>query len=285
MSEALGAELLTEQPEVQQEVAAQPAATEQPAPQAAPAWIDQIDPEWRDSIAARGLKDTNTLAKSYHHLVRLHGKNPHVVAIPDDASNDEQRAEFYKAIGVPESPDKYEINVPEGIEKDEEFLNGYKGVAHKLGLTPAQVKGVADYYHEKIGGKQEASAAQVRAQQENDLQSLKQEWGSAYDSKLSQGRAAVAQLGIDDQLLGQLELALGTKGVITFFQNIGSKIGEDKFVSGDGHQRFNGELSPTEARAQIAQLDRDFRASLLDVRHPQHQANMAKWKELNRMAG
>lgn len=282
MSEALGAEVLTEQPEVQQD--AQP-AQEAPVQQAAQ-WIDQIDPEWRDSINARGLKDTNTLAKSYHHLVRLHGKNPHVVAIPDDSANDQQKAEFFKAIGVPDSIDGYEISVPEGIEPDEAFLTGYKNIAHQLGLTPAQAKGVADYYHGAMGTASEASSAEVRAQQENDLQELKQEWGSAYESKVAQGRAAVSQLGIDDQMLAQLELSLGTKGVISFFQNIGAKIGEHGFVGSNTTQgSFGGELSPGEARAQIANLDREFRASLLDPRHPQHSGNMAKWKELNRMAG
>jgi len=57
-----------------------------------------------------------------------------------------------KSLAVPESPEGYEISLPEGLEVDQEFLGQYRGKAHELGLNQKQFQDLASMYAEKVGG-------------------------------------------------------------------------------------------------------------------------------------
>jgi hypothetical protein len=282
--EDTGAEILSNQAE---------APTETPAPESAPAvgeassnetsWIDSIDEEYRPSIEARGLSDNNTLAKSYVNLVKLHGNNPNVVALPGEDATDEVKADFYKALGRPEDASKYQMDIPEGMPFDEAFNNSFREMAFENGLTSEQVKNINDWHNGQMSGQIDDQSQSALVQADQDIATLRGEWGGAYDSKMAEGRAAVNMLGVEDQMLNQLEMAMGTGSMLRFFQDIGSKIGED-VVLGEGDNEFAGGMTPNQAKTEMEALSSDFKTSLIDPSHANHKANTERWKTLNRYA-
>lgn len=251
------------------------------------AWIDTIPEEYRGTMQARGWDNTTDLAKGYANLVKLHGKNPNVLAMPGEDASDEERASFYQALGRPESADKYDIKIPEGQVADEALLGKIREAAFNSGVSGDQLSSIVDTFHGYLGELIESESQANQVQAENDEAALRQEWGAAFESKVSQARAAMNQFEIDDHQLDALEKAMGVAGATRFLQNIGSRLGEDELVGSSEANSFSNTMSPAEALSEIEVLkgDRDFSASLLDVKHPQHKANLSRWQQLNRYAG
>ncbi len=69
-------------------------------------------------------------------------------------------------------------------------------------------------------------------------------------------QAAVRALGVDPTAVAALEKAVGYAKVMDLFRNIGSKIGEDRFVSGGGSNTGNV-MTKEQAIAEKAALKRD----------------------------
>jgi hypothetical protein len=108
---------------------------------------DYADKDWVKNFA-KTEKPLDELFKSYENQrTAISRKTEGTIKIPDANSTPEQKAEFYKAMGVPEKPEAYEYKVPEapkGLERyyqpDDKLAQGMKQFAHKAQLTPDQWK-------------------------------------------------------------------------------------------------------------------------------------------------
>jgi hypothetical protein len=89
---------------------------------------------------------------------------------------------------------------------------------------------------------------------ENDA--LKREWGQAYDQEIGMAKYAAKALGLLPEKIDKLVGSLGFSDLMRTMANIGKRIGEDKFVSGDSNGG-NGVLTPAGAQARIKQLQGD----------------------------
>lgn len=110
------------------------------------------------------------------------------VVVPDEKASDEEKAAYRKAIGVPDSPDGYELTVPddmpEYIKPDEEQTKAFKAYMHENGVPAQYAKIAADFYWNSLkesAGKVEANDEQRRKDAEAKL---RQEWGGDYDTNL-----------------------------------------------------------------------------------------------------
>lgn len=131
------------------------------------------------------LKRLNTpadVAKAIREQDKLISSGQLKKALPKDATP-EQIAEFRKSNGIPETPDKYAIEPPAGVELndlDKEMLAGVTAKMHAENATPAQVKaGVSAYFEvrQKIAEQmQEANATAKR----DGIEELRAEWGQDY---------------------------------------------------------------------------------------------------------
>jgi hypothetical protein len=130
---------------------------------------------------------------------------------------------------VPDKPEAYEIAVPDGLPKDENFLTGFKSVAHQAKLTQEQVKTVTDWWNGlQLGAVQQAGKAQEEA-----ITALRGEWKGDFDKNLESAKTALKRFG-GDELTAYLEdTRLGDNPIlIKAFKNIGEAISEDSFVGG-----------------------------------------------------
>jgi hypothetical protein len=130
---------------------------------------------------------------------------------------------------IPEKPEAYEITVPDGLPVDENFLTGFKGVAHQAKLTQEQVKTVTDWWN----GTLQAGIAQQAKVQEETVKALKDEWKGDFDKNLELSKTALKKMGGEELAAYLEESKLGDNPVmIKFFHKLGQTISEDSFVEG-----------------------------------------------------
>lgn len=161
-------------------------------------------------------------------------QQPEALSMPGKDATPEQWAEFYAKIGRPETPDAYELPLPEG--DDGAFAKEMAPILHKHGITADQAKGLANDWNAMVSAQQQqAQAAEAAAAQAAHVQNtaeaaeLKSAWGQQFDANMHHAKQAVQQFLPKDkaaETISALESKLGYKATIEFLHNIGKGLGE-----------------------------------------------------------
>jgi hypothetical protein len=97
----------------------------------------------------------------------------------------EELAEFRKTFGIPNEPAGYDLELGDGYVLGEDVkpqVDGFLEVAHKVNMTPEQVK-EALKYQQKMQAEIDATYFQQQdAIKAEAVSTLKQEWGARFDS-------------------------------------------------------------------------------------------------------
>ena len=216
-------------------------------------WYDNIDDaDLKGYVQNKGWKDPKELADGYRNLEKLLGGEK--IPMPKGADDKEGWARVYDALGRPKTADDYKLQVPEG--DNGEFAKVAAGKFHELGLTAEQARGLNEWWNQTQQGKMQEFAQQTAAKAEADLQSLKSEWGAAYDENLEFGRRAAREYGLDQDKLSKIEAAIGTGDMIKLLAQIGRAQGESSFVDGESGGKGFG-MTPEAAQSRINALRAD----------------------------
>lgn len=241
------------------------------------------------SLATFKAKDhkeaLGVIAKSYIHAQKLVGVDK--IAKPNDKWTPEQWKEYHRAIGVPETHDKYgvpEFKFADGLTLDKEKFTKYQQLFHKAGLTPAQAKILSEGYFSDVNTDfTQSREAQNLAIKQAEA-TLRQEFGDKYDAKLDIARSVVKKFG-SDTLLQKLESSglANDPEVVKLFAKLGEGMLEDS-AGGSGDGLILQEA--TQAIQEINRLkgDKDFQAQLNTKNHPGHKAAVQKWLDLHTAA-
>lgn len=241
------------------------AAPEGTPPSAAPAeaWysgmgFDQDTIGWMENRGLTKLDQSEALKNAlsgFRNAEKFLGvPKDQLLRLPNfDTAEQTELDQFYNKLGRPADAKGYELPVPEGAPT--EYADYMKEVFHKAGITAKQAKILAEANNEfgaKIG---QATEQQKLEMNKTQQESLRKEWGEAYDAQMGTARYAFQELGVDAETVDKLQDAMGFDGVMKFFANLGSKFGEGRFVSGGASS--NGPMTPNQAQAQIRQLQND----------------------------
>ena len=228
---------------------------------------------WRQSFAGEdraALKtlerfpDPNAFWKSYQSM-RTKLSSGEVRALPANATP-EQQAEWRLMNGIPETPDRYELALEDGLqigETDRPLVDQYLQAAHALNHTPAQVNANLNWYFSMARQHEETIAdANLAARGECEAE-LREEWGHEYRATLN-GIAAMldgAPDGVKQSLLAAKSVdgtnLLNQPGVMRWLAHMSRELNPVATVVGVGgasHQGIEDEI------AQIEGVMRDDRA-------------------------
>lgn len=186
-------------------------------------------------------KDLTEFAKSYLNAQKLIGQKDGLKPLPEDAS-DEDKAAWEKAyrelLGVPESPEGYEIQLPEGDVRDEGMSKWFAETAHSLGMPPAMAQRLSDAFN-KFG--QSFWADKMQADEDAGKAALVEVYESeekaAEATELAKrGFVALAgKAGISKEEADIFTLAYGNDPVfVRLFDFIGKSFKEDDIPGGGG---------------------------------------------------
>lgn len=222
----------------------------------APDFINAIPEGAREYVTNKGWKSPADLLTSYQKLESAFGSNKVVLPKEGDAASE---AEFRKALGVPETADKYEIKLPEGAPIDETFLKTAKGWMHEAGLTPKQAQIIASKWNEFTDGALKSSAQGKLKASEDGLKAVEKEWGAQTDAHKAAAQRAFKAVskaaGLEAADLDAIEDTIGTPKMLKLFAHFGGMIAEARFV--DGGAAKGSHFTPEAARARMAELRGD----------------------------
>lgn len=228
-------------------------------------WAKGADELTTGYIQNKGWDNPMKVVDSYRNLEKLLGadKADNAVVIPKHDADPKEWAAVYDKLGRPSAPDGYKVELPEGGDKA--FHEASMSKFHELGLTKAQGEQLANWYNSTVVESVQAAEADRAARFQQEDTAIRQEWGAAFTQNLAQAQAAARGLGLDGATIDKLSDALGHKATMQMLQNIGSRMGEDTFVTGNGDTNFGSVMTPAQAKASIQSLmsDKDFTARYL----------------------
>ena len=240
-------------------------------------FLNMIPEELRDHPSISPIKDVENLARSYVNAQRLIGADK--IAVPVNPT-DEDLDRIYDRLGRPEAPSDYGFDV-DGNVVTEELATNYADVAHKLRLTPDQAKGILDYYRSSVEQSGEQSLELAEAAKEQTVESLRSEWGRAFDQKV-EAAARVAQEFADPEMFN-ITLADGSKlGDNAEFIKAFAKIADfrQSVTSEDtvAEMSQSNLMTPATAQAEIDAIMNDKSHAYWDRKNP-----IARNKAVERM--
>jgi len=239
-------------------------------------WKASLSDEIRADKSLENIKDVEGLAKSYVHAQKLVGADK--IPVPNKFATEKDWDAVYQKLGRPEDASGYKYDLPEDQTIDETALKNFSDQAHKLGLLPGQANGMVKFYNEMQAASLQEQDSVAIAARENSSKELKQEWGQAYDQKISQANNLAKTVGIGE--LFDTNLADGTKlgdnpVMIKAFAQLAAQMGEDSITQSSGpiYQ------TPAQIEKEIGNLTQAGSA-YWDKTHPNHNIAVEEVKAL-----
>jgi hypothetical protein len=195
-------------------------------------WLDKLE-GFDDSKQILGqFRDINGLLKTVVSQQRLLGKKADAVLVPSDKATPEERQEFLRKLGVPDTADPYKAikpqTLPEASEWNDQVAQKLGEIAHQNGITPKQWQSLLDTFGELERQGVEMQQAAEQKQLEDARKSLAEEWGDRFDTNMSKAKRLV-QLGGGDFN----DPGLTSPGMVKLLARIAETISDDKLVSAD----------------------------------------------------
>jgi hypothetical protein len=222
----------------------------------APIWLKNLALQDPDKKGLEKFKNVEELAKSYKALESKLGEHPIPVASPED----------------------YEWHAPEGSEMDEALDGEFRALAHGLGITQDQFKGLQDFAAElakRVDDQNQSYEETVYHEAEKELT---EEWGHELEARLEDARKGLLRLGGEDGLDWATEAGLDNDPkFIRMMARVGDAFREHKFYEGTPTVGIDS------AKSKIANIMGDLTHPYHDEMHPGHKVavdEMAKYYQI-----
>jgi hypothetical protein len=136
--------------------------------------------------------------KAYRELVKKQGAGK--PTLPENPTP-EQVSEYRKANGIPESHDKYDLTLSDGLvvgEADRPVVDGFLKDMHASNAPPELVKKALGFYYKEQQRQIEEAATGDATRRAEATQVLQQEWGGEFKSNVDAAKnLLVSQFGED----------------------------------------------------------------------------------------
>ena len=251
--------------------------------QSAEDWRSALHEDLRDNPTLSNFKDINSLAAAHVNLKSHLGRDKIAKPVTSDDWND-----VYNFLGRPESPDGYEVKLPDKIPEpikaqfNDEALGNFRQKAHELGLNSEQASALVAWQAENLSGQFNALQEQQGQSIEEGEKALRKEWGRGYDQNVKFAHKAFEEYGGEELAALMDQSGLGNNpAVLKAFANIAKSTMADKDLVGavEGAGRV---LTPEEAQMEAKSIMSN--PAYTDRRHPEHAGLVKKVQNLFEVA-
>lgn len=246
------------------------------------AWDKPEQKDVRDWVANKAYADPFTLAKSFRELEGTAAtlraaanlkSYPVETRNPDGtmkAVDPNARAAWNATMGVPDSPDKYELPMPESNPYPQ-FKTFMAEELHKVGVPAAMAPALAKGYEAAVTKMETQIREQENTESKAKLLELERAWGTNYKERVAlagRGKEWLSKEvgGLNDIQMRTLESVLGTDKFMTAMYKIGEGNGEARFAGGNGNPPQFGN-SAQGAQDELNQLTADRSANKVTSDH------------------
>jgi len=237
-------------------------------------WKSSLPDDLRNDPTLNNFKDVESLAKTVVHQQKQMGGRIHI------PKTEEEYSEVYSKLGRPDDASAYELNVPQGLEPyfNEQALNDFKSVAHKIGLNQNQVNALMEYQSGAINYELENQPAMLAQQKEQVESQLKSEWGLDFQKNMRAAHRALQVYG-DDEIIDLMNGPAGNNpAVVKLFARLGAEVTEDM---AQNTQRSNVAVSPLDAQDEINSTMANPSHPYFDASHPEHRTAVERMRQLH----
>lgn len=168
-------------------------------------WRTELPTSLRDNEAFAGYETKNSLWEGHIAAVSkvkdLEGKLAGAIPKLTATSTDEEKAAYYAAMGVPESPDKYEFDrpkMPDGIPYNEAMENWFRKAAHKAGISQEAAKVLYGDYMQFGNAFLEQQQVQRQTTLAEGMKALEGEWGNKFEANCKVAQEVQKAIGLAD---------------------------------------------------------------------------------------
>ncbi len=233
-------------------------------PPTAPWYEGKADSEMIGYLQARGLdKDpvhaALEAAKAHREAEKKLGvPADQLLRLPkaDDKAGWEQ---FHQKLGKPADMKDYDftnVKRKDGTPLPDKLAGTLRTMAATLNLSKDAAGTLAKEFLSAVETADAAAIAEREASIAAEHDKLADNWKAGFETNMLIARRTATTLGISEENIRSLEKVTGYASVMNMLRNLGTIIGEDKFIKvggGDGNQRMTKEM----AISKIADLKSD----------------------------
>ncbi len=217
-------------------------------------WTTGLSQETRGYVQKKGFKDAGALADSYINLEKLHSAGPDkLLKLPESWEGPEAQA-VWERLGKPKDAKSYNLKVPEK-GGDQKFADWAGEAFLKNNLTATQAQGVINAWNDRQAAAQLQTVENQKIAVAQAVDSLKTEWGAAYEKKMNLAKSGAIALKLDAATIDAIANVQGAAQLYKTLSEIGAGVGESTFVA--GRPAPDGVITPDQARAELEELKRD----------------------------
>ena len=160
---------------------------------------DQLPKAVRPNIKAERFSKLSKLEDLTAEIDRLDGEVATRIKVPGKDATNEQRAQYRKALGVPDTPEGYTIvrpTLPEGMRYNEDFEKWARAQFHELGVPAETAKEILNRYNalqlngfKTLSEQRTKAAAEAESKKKTEFANgeavLREQWGGAYNERVA----------------------------------------------------------------------------------------------------
>jgi len=240
--------------------AAPPAGGTPPAPPPPAPWYDgKADAEIIGHWQNRGWhdKDPVTVAieatKAHRQAEKFIGvPADQIIRLPKDATDEAGWKQVWNRLGAGSDPKDYDLKTADGKPIDGPLGDFLRQRAAALQLPKDKVAALAADLVKHNTDTAVAAKVETDAKIAEQKGILAKSWGQNHEANMFVAKQAAAKLGVTPEQVAALEQTVGYAKVMEMFRDIGTKIGEAKFVNSNGPT--GGIMTREQAVAKRAEL-------------------------------
>ena len=182
-----------------------------------------------------------------------------IVRLPADPNDAEGWRQVQRKLGAPADEKGYDFSVikhADGTVLEDAFASAMKARALKLGLKPTDATEMVSELVKMGDASEAAEATEAAGKLALEKTKLDENWGPKADTNLFIAKQTAAALGVTPEQVAAAEKIVGYAALMEMFRNIGSKIGEDRFVVAPGGGN-PGPMSKEAAMDRLSSLKAD----------------------------
>jgi hypothetical protein len=181
-----------------------------------------------------------------------------IIRLPADAGDAAGWNAVWSRLGKPADAKDYKLGEIKHVDEkpiDPRIEEALRTAAHSANLPVAAASSVAQAVVKALDAQRADEVAQSATKLATEKATLEKNWGTNVAVNKMVAAGAAKALGVSAEAVAALENVIGYAQVMEMFRNIGSKIGEDKFIlPGAGAGKV---MSADAAKARRAELMAD----------------------------
>jgi hypothetical protein len=249
-----------------------------------PSWFDALPEGLKANPTLQNFrtKDITAVAESLVESQKMIGGSIRLPGEKDlPADRQAKLDKIYTQLGRPTTPEGYTLQAPaaeSGVPWDAAQAEQFKSVAHKLGLTQAQVEGLAAYDTQRAMGSQVDSTQAYNT----CIETLQQEWGPASKQMLGLARRT-ASAHFDPETLAALDAAgvSNNPQFVKALASIGKSLMEEGLIVG-GREGMGEDGGINSLQGEYEKTMADGKSAYWNKQDPGHDAAVQRMHSLQK---